>query len=298
MKRRFKEYLTGYMFSAPFFLGMLVFVLMPAAMSLYYSLCDFAMIAPPEFIGFSNYEKLVTDEIFHSGLKNSLYFAILFAPGMTIISLIFAIFLNMAVNIFKGKSLVFIRAIYYFPAIAPWAVVGTIWMWFLNKDVGIINNMLAFFGFERIGFLTASSPWLIPATVTAGIWKGLGYMMFIYLVGLQNIPKMYYEAAEADGATWLHKVVHITIPLLTPTIFFVSIMSTLWAFNTFEQFYIMGATIDADDLERLNVLMYMYQNGFQYFKMGYASSMAWVLFAITGTITLIQNKLQKHWVFY
>jgi len=298
LKKNVKTNITGYLFSLPYLLGMIIFTLIPTALAVYYSLCDYPMIAPPEFIGLANYKNLLSDEIFAKGLKNSLYFAVLFAPSMTLISLAFAVVLNRAVNYFKGKSLVIIRAIYYFPAIAPWAVIGTIAMWFFNKDVGAINNVIEFFGFDRIAFLTAKSKWFIPSMVSSGVWKGLGYMMFIYLVGLQNIPSSFYEAADIDGASGWHKIKYITIPQLTPTIFFVSIISILWSFNTFEQFYIMGSTINDSDLEGLNLIMYMYNLGFKYFKMGYSTSIAWVLFVITGTITLIQNKLQKYWVHY
>lgn len=296
LKERKKESITGLIFISPYILGVTVFLLIPAVLSIYYAFCDYSMIQAPVFTGLRNWGLLTEDIVFKESLKNTLYFALLYAPLLTVVSLIFAVFLNQSTQLIKGKILVCFRAIYYFPSVAPWVAIGAVWIWLLNRDTGIINWIITALGGEPIAFLSYNSGWMIPSLVLSGVWKSMGYMMFIFLIGLNNIPKSLYEASEIDGANWIQKLWNITVPLLSPTTFFVLIMSTLRSFNAFQQVYIM--TFGSPQAPKVNLLLYLYEQGFQYFKMGYASTIAWVFFLITGTVTVIQTIAQKYWVYY
>lgn len=284
------------MFTLPYIIGAIFLFIIPAAASLYFAFCDYPMIAEPVFNGLGNIKKMLDDPEFKAAFINTIYFAILYAPAQTLVALLFAIFLNKSVRFFKGKLLVFFRVIYYFPSVAPWFVIGTIWVWLLNKDMGLVNIFLGLFGIEGIPFMEKGSHMLLPTLAFVGVWKGLGYMMFIFLVGIHNIPKKLYESAEIDGVNWWQRLRYITFPLLSPTTFFVFIMATLWGFQSFQQMFVM--VYDRIEVESINLLVYLYTQGFRYFKMGYASLIAWSLFILTGIVTLIQNKLQERWVHY
>lgn len=296
MRSKSKDNLAGYVFTAPYIIGALVFFVLPAAASLYFAMCKYPMIASPVFTGLENVKKLMEDDNFKKAFVNTVYFALLYAPAQTLLALLFAVFLNKSVRFFKGKSLVVFRAIYYFPSVAPWFVIGTIWVWLLNRDIGLVNLFLNFFGIDSIVFLHRDSPLLIPSLVFVSVWKGLGYMMFIFLIGLQNISAEFYEAAQIDGVSWWQRLRYITFPLLSPTTFFILILSTLWGFQSFEQGFMM--VYDRIELASINLLVYLYNEGFKYFKMGYASLIAWVLFIVIGIFTFIQTKLQNWWVHY
>jgi multiple sugar transport system permease protein len=296
ISRKTKEYLTGYLFASPYIIGLIVLFIIPAAMSFYYSFCDYSVIAPPEFVGLKNFKKLFSDKEFIEAFKNTIYFVIIYSPLQTIIALLLAVFLNKSIRFFKGKLLVFLRSIYYFPAVAPWVAIGTVWLWLLNADVGLMAKLLSYIGLGNIHFLSRDEGFLIPTMAFVSIWKGAGYMMFIFLIGLNNIPSEVYEACEIDGVNWWQKFIHITFPLVSPTTFFVFILSLLWGFQNFEQVYTM--TNQLPNNNDLSLMVYLYKQGFEYFKMGYASAIAWILFALTAVITLIQSKLQKYWVYY
>lgn len=293
-----KEYLAGYLFTLPYLIGAIAFFILPACMSLFYCFTDYALINPQaHWNNFANFARMLREEEFRRALVNNVYFAVLFVPLLTIVAMFFAILLNKSVRFFRGRLLTVFRGIYFFPSVAPWFVIGTIWLWLLNTDVGLVNNVLAKVGIPRLPWMDRSFGLQIPSLVMVNVWKAMGYMMFIFLVGLQNIPGELYEAAEIDGVNWWQRHRHITIPLLSPTTFFVIILATLWAFQNFDQTYVMvyDRTQGQQDI---SLTVYLYQQGFRYYRMGYASLVAWTLFVITGAVTLVQNRLQKRWVHY
>lgn len=298
---RFKlkyDYVVGYLFTAPFLIGFVVFFLMPVVMLVYYSFTDFSLISAPEWTGVKNYTRLFTDAIASKAITNTLYYTVLFVPGLVIFSLFFAVLLNQSVSFIKGRTLTLLRAVYFFPSIAPWAAIGFVWLWLLNTDTGFINVFIKALGFKPIPFMLSTNPLRIPAMAFVGVWKGLGYMMFIFFVGLQNIGKSLYEAAEIDGASWWQKFRRITAPLVSPTTFFVMIIATMWAFLAFDQFYVMLDGLNSTEPPNANIMVFIYSQAFRFYKMGYASAASLVLFVITAIITLVQNMAQKFWVHY
>lgn len=298
-KSNLKAYLTGYLFVSPYLIGAIVFFIIPAFMSLYYCFMDYNLINPVmHWNNFDNFLRIAREPEFTHALFNSVYYALLYVPLLTIISLFLAIILNKSLRLVHGRLLTVFRGIYYFPSVAPWFVVASVWLWLLNTDVGPINAFLSMFGMGKIPWLDRAFGLQIPSLVMVNVWKATGFMMFIFLVGLQNIPQELYESADMDGVNWWQKHRHITIPLLSPTTFFVIIYATLWGFQNFDQTYVMVFDRFSPGQQDISMPVYLYTQGFRFYKMGYASVIAWTLFVITGGVTLIQNKLQKRWVHY
>ncbi|TCL65324.1 multiple sugar transport system permease protein [Hydrogenispora ethanolica] len=298
-KSPWKEYLTGYLFAAPYIIGAIVFFLIPACISLYYCFMDYNLINPAmHWNNFDNFLRAFREREFGHALFNNVYYAALYVPLLTAVSLFLAILLNKSVRFFRGKFLTGLRGIYFFPSIAPWFVVASVWLWLLNADIGPVNLLLAGLGLEKIPWLDRNSGFQIPALVLVNVWKATGYMMFIFLIGLQNIPQELYESADIDGVNWWQKHRHITLPMLSPTTFFVIIYATLWGFQNFDQTYVMVFDRFSPGQQDISLPVYLYTQGFKFYKMGYASVVAWTLFLVAGGVTLIQNKLQKRWVHY
>ena len=298
-KSKWKEYLTGYLFASPYIIGAIVFLIIPVCMSLYYCFMDYNLINPAmRWNNFENFLRAFQEPDFTRALLNNVYFAVLYVPLLTVISLFLAIVLNKSVRFFRGKVLTFLRGVYFFPSIAPWFVIGTVWLWLLNTDIGPLNILMSKLGLATIPWLSRDCPWQIPAMVMVNVWKATGYMMFIFFIGLQNIPSELYESADIDGVNWWQKHRHITIPMLSPTTFFVMIYATLWGFQNFDQTYVMAYNRLQPGQLDISLPVYLYVQGFKFYKMGYASVIAWTMFIITGGVTLLQNKLQKRWVHY
>jgi len=280
----------GYFFLLPNIIGFLTFTLIPVVVSLFLSLCRYDILTPARFIGLLNYSRLLKDSYNLNALKNTVYYTVGVIPPGMIISLFLAILVNQ-----KLKEIVLYRALFFLPVITSTVAVSIVWAWLYDPVNGYINYILRWFGIDGPNWL-GSTTWAMPAIIIMSVWKGLGFNMVIYLAALQGIPEQLYEAARIDGAGWWAQFRHITLPMVSPTTFFVLIMSVIGSFQVFDQAYIMtrGGPAEAT----VTMVYQIYVNAFQYFRMGYASAIAWLLFFIILGASLFQIKFQKRWVFY
>lgn len=287
-----QEAIWGYVFLSPWLLGIIFFVGGPIIASLVLAFCRWDLIQPPQFVGLDNFVKMFTsDKRFWVSLFNTFYYTVFAVPLGIIGSILVALLMNQ-----KWRSVRMLRTIYYLPSVTAGVASSIIWMWLLNPDFGLINYGLSLLGIKGPLWL-ADTTWAKPALIIMSLW-GVGGNMIIYLAGLQGIPRQLYEAAEIDGAGMWNKFVYVTIPMLTPVIFFNLIMSIVWSFQVFTQVYVMtggqGGPADAT----LVLVLYIYQHAFQFHNMGYASALSWVLFIIIMIFTLIQFQFAGGWVHY
>lgn len=274
----------------PNLLGFLIFTLLPVIASFLLSFTDWDMMKPIQFIGLQNYSDLFKDQIFIKVLWNTLYFSFVTVPIGIVLSLFLATALNQHI---RGIKLY--RAAYFLPVISSMVAVAVIWQWIYNPEYGVLNFLLSLVGIKGPSWLS-SVTWAMPAVMLTSIWKGLGFNMLLFLAGLQGISDSYYEAADIDGAKWFEKFRYITVPLLSPTTFFVTVMAIIGSFQVFDSVFLMTQGGPARSTSVL--VHYLYQNAFQYFRMGYASAIAYILFFLVLIFTLIQLRSQKKWVVY
>ncbi|NLV91066.1 MAG: sugar ABC transporter permease [Firmicutes bacterium] len=279
----------GLLFVSPWIIGFTVFTLYPFVMSIYLSLTKYSVLAPAEFIGLDNYRTLFGDNLFWTSLYNTFYFCAFSVPLGAIIGVLLALLLNQNV----GGMAVY-RTVYYLPSIVPIVASSIVWMWLFNPYYGVINALLELVGIQGPGWI-ADPAWSKPALIIMSLW-GVGNATLIYLASLQDVPVSLYESAELDGASAWHKTIHITIPMITPTILFNVIMGLINSFQYFTQAYIMTNGGPADST--LFYSLYLYNNSFRYFKMGYASAQAWILFVIIMFFTLLLLRSSRSWVYY
>lgn len=283
--------LTAYAFLLPNVIGFLVFTLIPILVA--FGLCfvkwDFAN--PMEFVGVRNFLKLFRDDGFQISLWNTLYYTVVSVPSTIIIALFLAVILNQ-----KLKGIKLFRTIYFFPYISSMVAVAVVWNMLYHPSMGPINNFLRMIGIQNPPGWTTSVVWAMPAVIIMSVWKQVGYYMVIYLAGLQNIPEQLYEAATIDGATWWQKFRYVTVPMLSPATFLITMLLIIGSFKVFDQIVIMTA---GGPGRATNVLVYyIYDQAFLYFKFGYASAAAMVMFLIVLVFTLIQFKYEDKWVHY
>ena len=281
----------GWLFASPWLIGLLLFYAYPLIASIYFSFTNYSILQPGEFIGLSNYKDLFSDQLFWKSIYNTIYFAVYFVP----LSIIFGVALAMALNM-KVKGMGIYRTIFFLPTLVPHVALAVLWMWLLNPGFGLVNEILGAVGIDGPSWL-GSVTWSKPSLILMSLW-GIGQPVIIYLAGLSDIPEEFYEAAEVDGANWFQKTFHVTLPLLTPVIFFNLVMGVIAAFQQFTLPYTLtqGQGTPADSLTFY--VMYLYDNAFKYFKMGYASSMAWILFLIIMILTALIFASSKRWVHY
>ncbi len=281
---------VGILFALPWILGFTIFLAYPLLSSLYYSFTNFSILRSPRWIGLSNYKELMSDEVFHLSLKNTLTFAAASVPLATICAILLAMLLNT-----KSKGMAFYRTIFYIPSLVPMVALGVLWLWIFNGHYGLLNE-----GLSRIGLPTP--PWLTdPAwskwtLVIISIW-GTGNAMVIYLAGLQDVPQSLYEAADIDGARAWGKTRHVTIPMISPVILFNVVMGIIGSLQTFALPYVMFPG-GQPARSAYFFSMYLYDTAFQFQRMGYASAMGWVMFGITLGLTLLALKLSAKHVHY
>ena len=281
---------TALSFLAPNITGFLAFVLIPVFASLFLVFTEWDILTPPKWVGFTNFIRLFSDPTFGQVFKNTLYYTVISIPLSMLLSFLLALVMNR-----KIKGITIYRTIYFIPVVSSMVAVSLMWRWIYNADFGLLNYFLGLLGIGPINWLT-DTRWAMPAIIMMSVWKGLGSGMVIILAGLQGIPEHLYEAADIDGASGFYKVVKITIPLLTPTFFFVLITNIISSFQVFDQTYVltqggpMGSTT--------TIVYYIYKNAFEWFKMGYASTIAWVLFMIIFAVTMLEWRLQGRWVHY
>ena len=278
------------MFCLPFIIGFLLFLVIPMGISFYYSLCDYDILSPPKFVGLKNYIDMFTnDEVFWHSIKATLYFALVSVP----LRLIFALFVAMLL-VKPTKATGFYRAAYYLPSIIGGSVaVAILWKRMFAPD-GVVNSILGMMGIDTNFAWLSDTRTAIWTLILLAVWQ-FGSSMPIFLSALKQIPKSLYEAADVDGANKVTKFFRVTLPLLTPTIFFNLVMQMINGFLAFTQSLIItqGKPMDTT----LFYAVYMYQQSFSFSKSGYASAMAWVMLGIIAVITFILFKTKKYWVY-
>ncbi len=292
---------TGILFALPWIIGFLAFSLYPICISIYYSLTDFNIFQAPKWVGFGNYSALFADEKFYKSLWNTFYMVIIGTPVSLIAALLLAVLLNQ-----KIQGLPVFRTIFYLPSIVPTVASSLLWIWILNPKVGLLNAGLKLLGVPQPNWLMDPAC-TKPALIIIGVW-GVGSMMIIFLASLQDVPRSLYEAAEMDGANTFQRFFKITLPSVSPVIFFQLIMNIIYYFQYFTQAYLMingstaGSGLNAvsggPENSMLFYSLYLFHNAFGYFKMGKASAMAWILFIIVVAVTAIIFKTQDRWVTY
>jgi multiple sugar transport system permease protein len=285
---------TGLLFISPAIIGFIVFALWPIIQSLYYSFTDYDVLQPPSWIGWDNYRDLLDDRVFGIAMRNTMYMVLIGLPAHIVFDLLMAMLLNA-----KIRGLPIYRTIFYLPSITPVVASTIVWLWLFNGQYGIISSILQFFGAPPIGFLTDPN-YTKPSMIFMGLWFG-GNTILTYLAGLRDVPRELIESAELDGAGAWRKTWHITIPMISPVIFYTLIINVIGYFQYFTEAWVMTSTRDGAAGGPANSLlffaMYLYQAAFQQFKMGYASAQAWVLFLIVLIATVILFRTSG-WVYY
>jgi multiple sugar transport system permease protein len=288
---RAKEYLVGYLFVSPWIVGFLAFTLWPFLQSIYLSFTRYNIVSPAKWVGTANYRMLLTqDPLFWQSAWVTIRFAIISVP----LAIVFGIALALLLNI-NVKGIAIFRTIFYLPSIVPTVATSVLFIWILNPNLGLINRILALFHIRGPSWLN-TTPWAFYSLVMMSLW-GVGGSMIIYLAGLKDIPVHLYEAATIDGANALRKMRHITLPMMTPVIFFNLVMGIIGAFQYFTQAYVMMPKGGPEDSTYFYSL-YLYNRAWKYLDMGYASAMAWMLFLIIILMTAIVFRSQKLWVHY
>ena len=292
----------GFAFLSPWMIGFCLFTALPAALSLFYSLCDYKLLKDPVFIGATNYRMLMSDEVFWKSLSNTLYYALLAIPSGIAMSLGLAMLLNVKV---RGQSVY--RTIIFLPSLVPLVAASMLWLWLLNGRLGLINALLAKVGIQGPAWLndvmfTVGRPpgqttyyWAMPALAFMSLW-GVGQTVTIFLAGLGDVPQELYEAAEIDGAGHWGRMRHVTLPILSPVIFFNLVMSIIGTLQVFAVPYIM--TQGGPARATYFFTMYLYDNAFKFLRMGYASAMAWIQLLVILALTGVAFGSSKRWVHY
>jgi len=282
---------NGILFCAPWLIGLTVFLIYPLCAAFYYSLCDYSVLLPPVFIGFDNYVDLVKDPLFWKSLYNTAFFA----AGSVLLGLVVSLTLALLLNS-KIKGLGIYRTIFFLPSLMPVVAGSILWLWMYNGQSGIINTALRAIGIAGPAWL-ADPTWAKPAIVIMAVW-GAGNAMVVYLAGLQDVPTSLYEAALIDGAGFFQRLFNVTIPMISPVIYFNVVLSIIAGFQAFTQAFIMTGSTGAPERSTLFYVLNLYNVGFQDLRMGYASAMAWVLFIVILVLTFGATKLSQRWVTY
>ncbi len=292
----------GLAFTSPWIIGFCLFTAIPVALSFYYSLCDYTLLQDPHFIGTENYQMLMGDTLFWKSLVNTFYYALIALPSAMLVSLGLAILLNQPI---VGQT--FYRTAIFLPSLVPVVASAMVWLWLFNGKYGLINMILAQVGIqgpawlsaEMASFGNAAEPtkfyWAMPAIAFMSLW-GVGQTVTIYIAGLQDVPQDLYEAAEIDGAGPVSRMFNVTLPMLSPVIFFNLIMAIIGTLQVFAIPFIM--TGGGPDRSTTFYTMYLYDNAFRFLRMGYASSMAWVQLFIILVLTGFAFWSSKRWVHY
>ncbi len=282
---------NGILFCLPWLIGLSVFLVYPLLKAFYYSLCDYSVLLPPVFIGVGNYTDLFQDVLFWKSLGNTAYYAIGAVSLGVISSLTLALLLNT-----KVKGLALYRTIFFLPSLMPVVAGSILWLWIYNGESGAINTLLRAVGISGPAWL-ADPAWAKPAMIFMAVW-GAGNSMVIFLAGLQDVPSSIYEASIIDGANWLQRLFNVTIPMISPVIYFNVVMGIIGGFQVFAQAFIMTDSTGAPERSTLFYVLQLYNVGFQDLRMGYACAMAWVLFALILALTYFATTLSKRWVTY
>ena len=284
------EALTGWAFASPWVLGMVLFVAGPVVASLVISFLEWNLLESARWVGWANYRRLVAeDPLFYASLRVTLIYTAVAVPLGMAASLALALALARPR---RGQGL--FRTIFFLPTVLSGVAVAMLWNWIFNSDFGLVNVMLRYVGVTGPEWL-ASERWALPALIIMSLW-GVGGTMVIYIAGLQGIPQHLYESASIDGAGPFLQFWHVTLPMLSPVLFFTLIMGIIGSFQVFTQAYVM--TGGGPNYATFFYALYLFQQAIEFLNMGYAAAMAWILFAIIMVLTLAQFWLSRHWVYY
>lgn len=286
---RREETISGYLFILPNLIGFLVFTVFPILFAFYIAFTNWDLSRQPVFTGLENYAELMADELFWKSLGNTFYYTLGAVPIGILLAFILALLLNRKI---RGSTL--FRTIYFLPQVTLVVASAIVWNWIYQPDFGLLNYLLSLVGIEGPRWIY-STTWAMPSVIIYCNWMGIAPSALILLAGLQGIPEELYEAAEIDGASSWQSLLNITVPLITPALFFVVVTSLIGAMQTFAQFFVL--TRGGPAFATTPMVMYIYQLAFSFFRMGYASAVAMVLFAILLVITLIQWKVANRWVY-
>jgi multiple sugar transport system permease protein len=288
-QRRWERDAEGYLCIAPWFLGFLVFTLGPFVVSLYLGFTKWELIGPPQWAGLENFRRLLTDDKVLMSLYNTAFYTVFSVPLGIILAFFLALLLNQRI---MGRAV--FRTLFYIPAITPAVASAVLFLWILQPQYGLLNMGLHVLGIKGPNWL-GSIRWVKPAIIIMSLW-GIGNTIMIYLAGLQSVPQALYDAAEVDGANWWSKTIHVTLPMMTPTIFFTLVMGMIGSMQVFTPAYVL--TAGGPGNASLFYVLYLYWTGFRWFNISYASVLAWLLFFIILILTLIQLRLSNRWVYY
>jgi multiple sugar transport system permease protein len=305
VKLRFKELMTGkrraliygLLFVSPWLIGFLWLTIYPMLSSLYYAFTDYNLLKAPIWVGMANFKDMLKDDLFRISTYNTFWFTIIGLPLCTIISLVLALLLNQKI---RGQS--WYRTFFYIPSVVPMVAASMCWIWFLNPVYGPFNQFLHLIGINAPNWVK-DIIWAKPAILLTIIWV-IGPSIVIYLAALQDVPTQLLESAELDGAGRLGKIFNVVLPVISPSIFFNVVNGIIGMFQLFTQPFIITASgVNANSPggpanATLVYTIYLYQNAFRYFKMGYASALAWILFIIIFIFTVITSVLAGRWVYY
>ncbi len=284
-----REALSFYVLILPWVIGFLVFLAYPMLRSLYLSFTSYNLLSPPEWVGLRNFQRILADEDFWQSLKVTLLYSLGSVPGGTIIALALAMVLAQ-----KLRGVNFWRTIFFLPSILSSIAVAVLWLFIFRPQDGLLNMALGLFGIKGPDWLL-SEQWALPALILMSWWS-VGGQIVIYLAGLKGIPEVLYEAAEIDGATGWAKFRYVTIPMLSPTIFFNVVLAIIGALQVFDVGWVM--TRGGPNKSTLFYMLNLYERAFQLGQMGYASALAWILFVVIMIITLLVVRSSAAWVYY
>ncbi len=289
-KTALAENVAGFLFISPWIIGFIVIEIGPLLAAAYLSLTNYDILSEAKFIGLRNYDKLFfNDPLFWHSLRVTAIYSV----GSVTLHIIFGVLLALMLNQ-NLRGMAFYRTIYYLPAVVSGVAVSYMWIWVLNKEAGIVNTGLRYVGIEGPNWLF-NMEWVLPTFVLMSLWA-LGGGMVLYLAALQGVPTALYEAAEIDGAGWRPRIWHVTIPMISPVIFFNFIIGIIGSFQVFTGAFIITGGGPAN--ATLFYVLYLYRHAFENFKMGYASALAWVLFLIIMTLTAVSFRISGRWVYY
>jgi multiple sugar transport system permease protein len=281
----------AWLFLAPTLIGLAVLSAGPIIAALGISLTKWDLLTPPKFVGLDNFVTLLADRRFQTALRNTTFYTLTSVPLGLVLGLGIALALNQ-----RLRGISWIRTAYFLPVVTSTVAISLVWSWIYSPDRGPLNGVLGFFGIPAQRWI--SDPfWAMPSIVIMSVWQGLGTTVIIFLAGLQGIPEEYYDAASVDGAGPRARFRFITLPLLTPSIFFTTVLALIDSFQVFDQVYVLARPGKATEAT-VTLVYTIYENGFQNFKMGYASAEAWVLFLIVAVLTIVYFRLQNRWVHY
>jgi multiple sugar transport system permease protein len=297
------EYLAGLAFVSPWLIGLVLLVIYPVGASVYLSLCKYDGLTPAVYIGLDNYAKLFSDELFWKSLWNTAYITFLGVPIGVAFSLALAFLLNQ-----KRRGIGIYRTLIYLPCLTPVVATSVLWLWLFNPEVGLFNVLidrlnqvltplsLGLIHLPRPGWFSDAA-WSKPALIIMGLW-GAGGAMLIFLAALQDVPRSLHEAAEMDGAGWWLRQWHVTLPIISPAIFYNLVVGMIWGFQYFTQAYVITLGQGGPQDSTLFYVLYLFNQAFPFWRMGYASALAWILFFITLTWSLAVFRSSARLVYY